>query len=565
MDVRADAILRRHGAMVGERGIWHSHWQEIAERVLPRAATFITQSTAGDKRTEKLFDATAPMALERYAAAVESLIMPRNETWHGFEPADEDIREDHECKLWCDELTKLVFRVRYLPQSAFSSQGQEALMSLGAFGTAGMMVDNALNYPSLSRNPAPIVYRAQPLDSMYIMENAAGQVDTVHRELELDARQAVQQFSLDGDRLPGKIKDAAEKGDPRKWSFVHAVNPANDTGPWQYEKSEKGWSIEATARFHSCYVSRDDMTVVRTSGYTAMPYAVSRNVTAPRETYGRSPAMSVLPDIKMINEVAKTTIRGAQKAVDPPLLLADDGTGAPIDMTPGAANYGHVDSQGRVLAHPFIQGGRFDVAKEVRQDLRSSINSAFLVTLFQILVENKQMTAYEAALRAQEKGILLAPTMGRQETELLAPMVERELDILWDRGIIQRYLPPMPRRMLERGGVLKLVYTSPLARLAKAAESVAVQKWIAGIGSIAAVSPGVVDNVDFDACATIIADAEGVPAKARRSPEEVLAIRQKKDEQANAQLMLQAAPIAAATAKDASAAAANAAAAPMPA
>jgi len=34
-------------------------WQEIAERVLPRQADSNTRNTAGDKRTDNIFDSTA--------------------------------------------------------------------------------------------------------------------------------------------------------------------------------------------------------------------------------------------------------------------------------------------------------------------------------------------------------------------------------------------------------------------------------------------------------------------------------------------------------------------------
>ena len=36
-------------------------------------------------------------------------------------------------------------------------------------------------------------------------------------------------------------------------------------------------------------------------GYRTFPYAISRYVTAPGETYGRSPAMLALPSIKTLN------------------------------------------------------------------------------------------------------------------------------------------------------------------------------------------------------------------------------------------------------------------------
>ena len=49
-------------------------------------------------------------------------------------------------------------------------------------------------------------------------------------------------------------------------------------------------------------------TLISESGFESFPYMVSRYVTAPREVYGRSPAMLALPDIKMINEMSDTRL-----------------------------------------------------------------------------------------------------------------------------------------------------------------------------------------------------------------------------------------------------------------
>ena len=145
--------------------------------------------------------------------------------------------------------------------------------------------------------------------------------------------------------------------------------------------------------------------------------------------------MIVLPDIKMLNEMSKTVIRAAHKTVDPPLLLHDDGVlglsrGGRPNLDPGALNVGGIDDQGRPKVLPLQTGARPDLGLELMEQRRKVINDAFLVTLFQILVEGPAMTATEVLERAKEKGALLAPTMGRQQSEALGPMIERELDIL---------------------------------------------------------------------------------------------------------------------------------------
>ena len=56
---------------------------------------------------------------------------------------------------------------------------------------------------------------------------------------------------------------------------------------------------------------------------------------------------------------------------------------------------------------------------------RAAVNDALYIRLFQILVQNPQMTATEVVERTNEKGILLAPTVGRQQSEYLGPLIDR--------------------------------------------------------------------------------------------------------------------------------------------
>jgi hypothetical protein len=79
-------ILREFAALYGSRGIWEIHWQEIAERILPSASQSFQGNfrSPGEKRTFQLFDSTAQVALTRFAAILDSLLTPRNQTWHSL-------------------------------------------------------------------------------------------------------------------------------------------------------------------------------------------------------------------------------------------------------------------------------------------------------------------------------------------------------------------------------------------------------------------------------------------------------------------------------------------------
>jgi Bacteriophage head to tail connecting protein len=528
MDSRVDDIIRRQEKMSTDRAIFDSHWREIAERILPRADHFRVNRNPGDKHTEKIFDATANLALERFAAAMESMLTPRTQRWHKLKTGVDELDQNQEVQTYLDEVVKILFSVRYSPKANFASQANECYMSLGAFGTGGMFIDDLVG--------RGIRYRSIPLSEMWIAENHQGVIDTVHRRFSMTVRQAAQQWGRD--KLSEKMKNALEKQPEQMFDFIHAVCPREDVDT--NKKNYKGMPIA------SCYISIDGRNMMSEGGYQSMPYAVGRYVTGPKEVYGRSPAMTVLPDIKMLNEMSKTVIRAAHKLVDPPLLLQEDGALAAFDLRPGALNYGGVNEQGQQLVHALQTGARVDIGLDMMEQRRKTINDAFLVTLFQILVDAPQMTATEAMLRAQEKGALLAPTMGRQQSEFLGPLIEREIDILARAGV----LPPMPDIMREAGGMVDIEYVSPLNRAQRSEEGVAIMRTLEAVAPLAQVDPKVMMIFDPEAMARELADINGVPAKVMRSPDQVKAIEDQQAEAAQAQQLLAAAPVASGVVKD---------------
>lgn len=521
-DSRTDDVIRLHGQMKADRGVWESHWQEVAERVLPRVSNF-TRNTdpGGQKHSEKVFDSTAAVALPRFASAVESVLTPRTQTWHKLKAKDDALVRNSEVQRYLDEVNRRLFAARYSPRANFASQQYEAYISVGAFGTCALYIDEMLGYS--------LRYKSIHLAELFIMENGAGAIDRVHREFTLTARAAAQLYP---DRLPESVKRASEREPNKLFNFLHCVAPREDL---DYSKRDfRGMAFAATT------ICLDERAPVKESGYRTFPYSVGRYVTSPREVYGRSPAMEVLADIKTLNEQEKTILRAGQKAVDPPLLLADfdDGGLRGFNLQPGALNYGAVSSQGQQLVVPLQTGANFPLAFEMQEGKRKLINDAFLVSLFQILVDSPQMTATEAMLRAQEKGMLLAPTAGRLQSEMLGPMIEREIDLLSMAG----NLPPMPDAMREAGGEFDIEYDSPIMRAQRAEQGIGIVRTIEALTPLAQIDPTVMKIINTERSARIIADVNGAPAEALNSPEEMEAIKDQDAQQAQAAALIQAAP-----------------------
>lgn len=538
-DIAQDTIARLKSAQ-GLRGNWDSHWEEIAKRVWPSyVGSFVTKHTLkaqGDKRTEEMVDSTAAGALIRFAAAMESMLTPRNSRWHYLTPSDKTLRKHRTVRLWFEEVTNLLFDYRYATNANFAGQKHEDYLSLGSFGTGCMYID-ALKL----RSERGLRYRAIHLGEIFFLENHQGIIDTALRYFDLTARQAIQQFGEQ--QMPEKILTIAKdpkKQDDKFW-FIHCVKPRSEEEGYDPNKV----TYEAMP-FTSYYVEEESRRTVSTGGFGTFPYSISRYVQAPGELYGRSPAMLALPAIKVLNEEKKTVIKQGHRIVDPVLLAHDDGVLDNFSMRNGAINYGGVTSDGKPLIHA-LPSGNLAVGKDLMDDERATINDLFLVTLFQILVETPQMTATEVLERAREKGALLSPTMGRQQSEALGPMIDRELDVLASQGL----LPPMPDILREAQGQYRTEYNSPLSRAQKAEEGSGLMRIMETLTQVINVTqnPEPLDYINWDSAVPDLMDIYAMPTRWQSTMEQVQDIRAKRAQQAQAQQMVDAAPAAASIAK----------------
>lgn len=530
---KAREIIRMYNQESGRRGTWEAHWQEIADRMYPLASeNFQTNfTTKGNKRNQEIYDATAMKSLGRFGAILDSLLTPSNQTWHYLKPSIEELNKDRSVRLWFEDVNRILFKHRYKTTANFAAQNQMNFKSLGAFGSGALYIDPLID----PRGSKGLRYKNCHLGEIYFVENHQGIVDKVLRVFMLTARQATQKW---GENVPEQIKTAMTKNEGMEFEFIHCVCPREDIDPGRADFKGMYWA--------SYYVSVVGSQMIEEGGYNSFPYAVSRYEQAPNEVYGRSPAMDALPAIKTLNEQKKTLLKQGHRAVDPVLLVHDDGVLDTFSMLPGAANPGGVSKDGRPLVHT-LPVGNVNVGRDLMEDERNDIKDTFLVTLFQILTDNPQMTATEVLERTKEKGILLAPTLGRIQAERLGPQIEREVDILSQVNL----LPPMPPLLIEAGGEFEVEYDSPLSRAQRAEEASGLMRTVESAMNVvnATGNPEPLDHFDWDAIVPDLADINAVPVKWRKSKEAIQAIREGRAKQQQTEQALQAAPSVAAVAK----------------
>lgn len=487
-------LLGRLKRMRAGRGVWEAHWQELAEFMLPRRADFSREQTPGGKRTERQYDGAPMQAARGLAASLDGMLKPKTANWFSLRAADPDLNRRSEVRRWLEDAEKRLRTALYDPRARFLQRSGEVDLDLVVFGTGILYVGEKVGERRL-------LFRAHHLRGVYLADDADGEIDTVFRIFRLSARQAAQAFGEDV--IGEKTREALRDGNPdAEFDFLHAVYPRHERDPRKVGATSLPWA--------SVFIDMTSERLLSEGGFADMPYIIPRWETAPDEIYGRSPAMLALPDVATLNQIGKTLLRAGHKAVDPPLLAPDDGIKATPRTWPGGITYYDADmlarTGGRPPITPLNTGANLPLGRDMQNDTREQVWSAFFRNVLQMPEGGPQMTATEVIERREEFLRIIGPVFGRLEADYTGPLIERCFRIMLRSGMFAA----LPASLKGQG--VDFEYASPLIRAQKQIEAAGLRKTIEELGPIAELNPAVLENFDADRIVRDTAEANGLPS-----------------------------------------------------
>lgn len=492
---------RRYKTLQTQRSNWEKHWQELADYMLPRKADITKKRTQGDKRTELIYDGTAVHAVELLSSSLHGMLTSPSTPWFSMRYRDPALQNNDAANEWLELCMDQMYKA--FNRSNFQQEIHELYYDLVVFGTAALYLEG---------DQDGLRFSARHIAEVTVAEDANGKVDTVYRKFKMTSRAAAQRFGEDN--LPTQMtKDL--KDDPHKeHDLVHAV----------YPRTEAKGKLAKNKPVASVYYHLDSKHLISESGFDDFPFMVPRFVKDSVSTYGRSPAMNALPDVKMLNKMSETTIRAAQKQIDPPLMVPDDGFVLPVRTTPGALNFYRTGTRDRL--EPLQIGANNPLGLNMEEQRRNAIRQAFYVDQL-LMSQGPAMTATEVLQRNEEKMRLLGPVLGRLQSELLQPLISRSFALLLRNGL----LPAAPEQL--QGQDIDIEYVSPLAKAQRLTDLQSMLRGFEVMMQVAEIAP-VMDYLDSDKLVQYLVEVTGIPARVIRSDEEVARIR-RQQQQAQAQ------------------------------
>lgn len=500
--MNAEREIRTYQKLRSRRVNFDWLWQKVSDFTIPRRGDFVVTRYPGQRRDYNIYDSTAPWSLDQFAAGLHSLLTSQALPWFYLRLRNQYKQTSPQVRAWLQDTEDRINAVFNDPVSRFQSQVHEYYLDIGAFGTAVMYVedDNGVKFST------------RFLGECFIQQTHYGVVDTLYRAFMLSKEEAENMFGKE------KLGPAFEREkDPmRMFPFLHAVKP--DGSVWE-----------------SCYFSLTDNRLVREGQYDSFPFMVARWEKTAYEDYGRSPAINCLAEILTANKMRQTLLRQQEKAVDPPVLMPNDGFLQPINLNPGQATYYDTTVPGGREAIGFLESkGRFDVGDKAIEMAQNAITRSFYVDMLQLpggmmpgaKNQNTYMTATEASIRRENAMRVLGPMVSRMQSEFLSPLIMRVYDILKKR----RSLAPAPGGIVGEG--IDIEYVSPLAVAQKAAEGDNFLRMLQLITPIGQVRPEVYDGFKVEQIPAYASRIYHGPTELIRSPEEILQLQQQRAQQA---------------------------------
>lgn len=513
-----EELMRQQESLAGQKSQWKNLWQDIRQLVRPEVDDFYSPAgtSQGQISTQKALDTTSCWALEQLAASLSSFLISPVDRWFELTLPGIPTKDlDKQSRIWLEKAADAIYAQYSRPQSSFNLAGHEGFLDIAGFGTGVV-------YQEYVPKIRGLYFCSIPLAVMTIDEDEYGKVNRVFRELWHTKYQMIQRFGADN--CPKEVVDCQDAS--KLFSVVHAVVPRNDR--------DLASMMNTNMPFGSYWILKESKHLLAEGGYTSMPYHVARWSKRSGEKYGRSPAMTCLPDIRLLNAMEKTTLKAAQKIVDPPLMVPDDGFVMPINTTPGSLMFYTAGMEDRIA--PLETKGRIDISEAKMMQKREHIARCFYIDYLLNGKKNTvEMTATEVNDRRQEQFRQMAPIVGRMQGEYLGPILGRSFDLLSASGII----PPPPLKL--RGKNLAVEYLGAAAVSQYSSKLFNIQKFLSTMIPVVQISPDSIDIIDTDALAAATADLNNVTATIIRTPEEIQKIREaRKAQQAQMQQLGQA-------------------------
>lgn len=413
MTITVASMTTRRKAAAAEKLNFQPMLDDVYEYGIPFRKG-VSQTGKGEKRTNRIFDHTAPVSAFRGANRLAQDIAPSGQQFYDLTPgtlAKAAMNDDQQ-----KEMAKELEVIQLVTGAHFQTGEWDAAlaeMCLDVMASTGCMLIDA-DRKGMAR------FIAVPLDEVLLTSNGYNEVNGIFWERKWSLQSLSDEFGDEKFSTALKMR-LKEKPEEEVCLYQDTVFDAK-ADRWvriaYIKESDNGAGLE-----------------LKRGETRTCPWLTPRHFKVPGETYGRGPLMLVMPTVKALNTGKKLTLQGAAIAMLGVYTAIDDGVFSPDNfvLAPGAVN--KVARNGGTLGPSIMKfpDPRMDLTQLIFKDMAMEI---------QMGMNDNQLPPDTAAVRSATEVLERVKraagdhmgAYGRMIMEIVVPAVKRVMEIAFDAG-----------------------------------------------------------------------------------------------------------------------------------
>lgn len=496
-DSNAKELIKRGDRMFSRSSIL-TLWQEIGDQFYPERAEFTVDRMGRQTGLADHLFATDPVLMRRdLGNAFSSMLRPRGREWFKLDTT-EKLKKEAGVADFLDMASGVMRRAIYDRPARFVRATKEADHDFAAFGNAVISVEADMTSATLR-------YRAYHLRDCAWAENHDGVVDNLVRNIVMEPRQVEQKFSMPGDVIHQKIREACAKDKAVTCTIRHHMMPSAD---YAYV-TKKG---KPKKPYVSIYVDKENCQVIRETEVDDFLYVVPRWAMVSGSPYALSPAAIVaLPDARMMQALARIIQEAGEKSIDPPMKATEEAVRGEINLFAGGITWVDREYDERLgpSIEPILLGKDAGLGIHMFDRIQMVLQNAWYLSKL-TLPQQGAKTAFETAQLVEEFIRGAVPLFEPAETEYNLPLLDLTASLLIKVGAFGDPKTEFPQAL--RGKELTFSFSNPLQDAAEKAKVLQYQTVVQLFGMGVQIEPAIKASLDMDEAFRDAVNGTGAPA-----------------------------------------------------
>ena len=513
-------IKQRYTELYSEKSKWVGLWNDIGRfiRIEKQNLGADDPATNGNNIDQDINDPSSVLSISASASNLYGIFIGDG-NFISLEPSEETEQDDEisdEVKDYLEFVSKRILKELNSENANFKKCFLEHLKDQQTFGTSGIGEFISNDYIK-GKSENVFDFMSFGVDNITIDEGRNGLIDTIYVNYNWRINKIINTFCLEDGKfsdekfnaLPDKLKKSYENNPNDRYNIYLAIV--------DNEFFKRGTIGKLSAKYMGIWYIDNIDYILDLEFYKNMPIHIVRADKLRGEIYGRADGTKCLSSVKLLNYLMGEAIEVIEKFTKPANAIVDGSlTGDKvIDTTPGS--WTAIKLPNGVSNPIFPLEDVKDPTALIQvliPYLRENISTAFKTDILLDMNSQTAKSATEVLKRYDIRSKMLYSILFQQINELIYPMIENMVDILYNLGEIGHETMPIGMEQNDRSRNIlipeviqklqrnnkkwyKIKFNSEVYKMQRSGELENISQFMIQITSLSQFYPDAIQMVDW--------------------------------------------------------------------